>query len=345
MQHSGRLFHNNNIKMLSFLSGYGRLLSILFYIGICPFKVHHKKDNTNYILSPDISIGYKLTIFVIIFAVISAQVYELMVFITSPTKYTSTTIALVQSLLNLGAYCFCILRFYIIGRSHAALLTGIQDFDRFINGHYDDQLLGGFGLNLVMVPTFEHNEHFQRILFIDLTAAVACILLNVLTVVMTGDYAFYTRWTEIFLEHFYHWIVLTFGLIISHISNVAHFVRRRMCWACSTAALDRLNRVLPLHLSAEKCFECIAMGWALKEKFENIFGVTIMLIVTIDVFLLIIAFYYAIMFSVMRTINFDWSVQWMTFVTYIALPIVRMVYLVWSIDGFGSEPVSCLLVF
>lgn len=310
--------------MSSFLLRYGRLLSILFYIGICPFKVH--SDGS---IRLNISFGYKLIISTVIITVLIIQIIELKLFVVSGKINTASALNYIQSLLNTSIYCFCILNSIIIGRSHGALLSGIQDFDRLINSHENERH------HILKKITFESDGYFQRTFCIDLTAACSTVLLNFFTVYVTLYGWYYTRWMEYLFQYWYYWILFTFCLHISHMSNVAQFIRRRLDWACSTDALDQFE----LNSSAAKCLQYIELGWALKMRFEHAFGLTIMLNVTIDVFLLIIAFYYTVMYAVMRSLVFNWLPQGLTTVTYIVLPIARNVYLVWSVNGFGSEQV------
>lgn len=325
--------------MCSFLKGYTRFLTILFYCGICPFKVKKQKY---LITKPDTSNYYKLTISVVMFSIITIQSYEFMRFITESTQYTWTAINMIESLSNQFVYCLCLSNLMLTRHSHAALLNGIQDFDRLIIANHQRCVPhNNSQTHLATCTIIERESYFRRLFCVDLTVAFVCYICNAATAYyMLTDYC--ASWTEKILQYFYFWIIITFSFITVHTCNVALALSRRLEWTRNTLkTIKDDDDELFVRRTSAKSIEYIEMIWLLKVKFENVFGLTIMLNITIDTLLLIIAFYYEVMYAVMKTMDVDWSTYCMTTVTYIFLPTVKNVYLMWAVNGIGEQVREC----
>lgn len=326
--------------MSSFLHEYRRFQKILFYTGICPFRINRRKSTT-IITSTHLSCTYKTVLLLVLSTIITIQFYDLLYFFNLRSRTTASTIKWFQNIVNNCIYMIMILIFAHKRGAHVEFMNGIQRFDEIAQDQ-SLMLMMMMSSSTTAAPPPPHqivesHKYYRRMYWFNMLLTFGVWTLNIGTLYSIRNDDDSVPTSQNLMQFVNELASVTFSLASLHIGNLAIILRRRHTILC---------RHLKHHLKKPDAicdgeniakFELFDSVWRLIKQFQNIFGAIVLLNATVDLLLLIITTYFTILMGILKATNFELHIFLWTTLTFTMMPLLKNAFLVWSLNGLGKQ--------
>lgn len=313
-------------NMVSFLQEYRRIQKYIFYTGLCPFRIDPSKSFTIRNNGSTLSCTYKLIMLTLFASILTVQFNDLNLFVNLKPITTAACIRCFKFVMSTWIYLYILLFSVHRRRAHADLMNDFQLFDRHIDKCFKNSL-----------NVFESHTFYRRLYWLNVGITFGSWSLSFSTLYAMRSSDDKTINQEL-METINELTTITFSLASMHIGNLAVLLRRRYEFL-----FRHLNDLLyeekkqggSIHKETIYKFDLFDLLWKLTDQFQNVFGQILLLTISVDLMLLIITTYFAILVGILMDKSVDHFL--LAFVTYTMMPILKNAFLIWSLDGIGGQ--------
>lgn len=307
----------------NFILNYNPFLRVLFLVGLGPFAL---RNNAARVHCSRPALAYSGLILLATIPIAAIAMYQRAIATIQTYPPTISLLAsLIQTIVCYSAYCIICIIFICKRHEHVAFLNGIADFD-----HH--QIFSNTNNNPKRYTKLINSNHFYYKRFAE-TSIFAC---SSVALMMTSNYVVpdpIGSMTIKTLNYLLDIMLVSMSLIIFHIRACAMALDGRQSYIVNSMMVNSRSCLM----ESGKCsiaFEQLGNLQQLRVKFDDLFGVGILINSAFDLVLFILSLN---MLVSLRLEHYTWQQLQLVMTTFFLCPLIKTIMLVIAMENLAER--------